>query len=103
MDYFRMVDIYVYKNEQGKAIGFIGVSESMVEMLFVDATFRGRAVGKKLLEYAIYTLNVYKLDVNEQNTQALGFYTHMGFKITGRSQTDSEGTPYPLLHLQYEA
>ncbi len=103
MDYFRMVDIYVYKNEQGKAIGFIGVSESMVEMLFVDATFRGRAVGKKLLEYAIYTLNVYKLDVNEQNTQALGFYTHMGFKITGRSQTDSEGKPYPLLHLQYEA
>lgn len=103
MDYFRMVDVYVYKNEQGKAIGFIGVSESMVEMLFVDAAFRGCAVGRKLLEYAIDNLNVYKLDVNEQNTQALGFYIHMGFKITGRSQTDSEGKPYPLLHLQYEA
>ena len=101
--YFGMVDIYVYKNENGEIIGFIGVADSMVEMLFVDASFRGCGVGRKLLEYAIDKLNVCKLDVNEQNTQALDFYIHMGFKIVGRSPTDGEGKPYPLLHLHYIA
>ena len=102
-DYFCMVDIYVYKNENGETIGFIGVSGSMVEMLFVDAAFRGCGVGRKLLDYAIDNLNVDKLDVNEQNIQALDFYIHMGFRIIGRSPTDSEGKPYPLLHLHYIA
>ncbi len=100
-DYFDMVDIYVYKNENGKTIGFMGISDSMVEMLFVDAAFRGCGVGRKLLGYAIDNLNVYKLDVTEQNTQALDFYIHMGFRIIGRSPTDNEGKPYPLLHLHY--
>lgn len=101
MDYFGQVDLYVYKDENGEIVGFMGVSGSMLEMLFVDAKFRGCGVGRKLLFYAVSTLNVCKLDVNEQNSQAVGFYTHMGFKITGRSPLDNEGKPYPLLHLQY--
>ena len=100
-DYFEQVNLYVYKNEKGEIIGFMGVSGSMIEMLFVDAAFRGCGVGKRLLLYALNTLNVCKLNVNEQNSQAVGFYTHMGFKITGRSPLDNDGKHYPLLHLQY--
>ncbi len=99
--YFEKVDLYVYKNENGKIVGFMGVSGSMLEMLFVDAAFRGCGVGRKLLHYAVDKLNVCKLDINEQNNQAIDFYTHMGFKIIGRSPLDNEGKPYPLLHLQY--
>lgn len=39
------------------------------------------------------------VDVNEQNTQAVGFYARAGFTVTGRSPVDDEGRPYPLLHL----
>ncbi len=39
------------------------------------------------------------VDVNEQNEQAVGFYAHTGFIVTGRSATDGEGRPYRLLHL----
>ena len=41
-----------------------------------------------------------KVDVNEQNDKALGFYLRMGFRIIGRDETDGMGKPYPILHLQ---
>ena len=37
---------------------------------------------------------------NEQNEQAVGFYLHMGFKVSGRSPVDDFGKPYPLLHMR---
>lgn len=103
MDYLRLVDLYVYKDGDGEIIGFMGVSDTMIEMLFVDAASRGRGVGRELLNYATGNLNIYNLDVNEQNTQAVGFYLKMGFKISGRSPVDNEGKQYPLLHLHYVA
>jgi putative acetyltransferase len=39
------------------------------------------------------------LDVNEQNPPAAGFYARQGFVVVGRSETDGEGRPFPLLHL----
>lgn len=102
-DYFAQVELYVYKDEQGELAGFIGVADGHVEMLFVDNAFRRQGVGRQLLSFAVTRLNARRLDVNEQNQQALGFYTHMGFKIMGRSPLDGEGKPYPLLHLQYDA
>lgn len=41
-------------------------------------------------------------DVNEQNSQAVGFYERMGFRRAGRSEVDGEGRPYPLIHLEYQ-
>lgn len=101
-EYFGAVDLYLYKDACEQPVGFIGVSGSMLEMLFVDASFRGNGIGTELLRYAVDRLNVCKVDVNEQNGQAVTFYTHMGFKITGRSSLDGEGKHYPLLHLQLE-
>ena len=40
-----------------------------------------------------------RVDVNEQNEQALGFYRHLGFEVVGRSPLDGQGKPYPLLHM----
>lgn len=98
--YFEHVALYLYKDPSGAVTGFIGVSPDSVEMLFVDNAFRGQGIGKALLAFAIEQLGVCKVDVNEQNTQAIGFYTRMGFRITGRSPLDSEGKAYPLLHMQ---
>ncbi|WP_435655920.1 hypothetical protein [Brucella pituitosa] len=39
------------------------------------------------------------VDVNEQNTQGVGFYKHMGFGQVGRSELDDQGKAYPILKL----
>ncbi|MGL5619396.1 MAG: GNAT family N-acetyltransferase, partial [Tannerellaceae bacterium] len=71
-----------------------------LEMLFVDNDYRYCGIGKTLVTYAIAALHVNKVDVNEQNVQAVGFYKHMGFEIQRRSELDGEGKAYPILHMQ---
>ena len=56
-------------------------------------------MGALLAAHAIKTQGASKVDVNEQNEQALGFYKHIGFSVTGRSPLDGQGKPYPLLHM----
>lgn len=69
-------------------------------MLFIDNDFRRTGIGKKLITFAIANLNVSKVDVNEQNTQAVGFYKHAGFKFVKRSAFDEKGKEYPTLHME---
>ncbi|MDR2038824.1 MAG: GNAT family N-acetyltransferase [Bacteroidales bacterium] len=97
-DYLPNLDLYVLRSDS-KVLGVMGVSGEDLEMLFISGTSRGKGYGKALLEYAVRELNVKKLDVNEQNAQALGFYEKFGFKIVGRSEKDGMGKDYPILHL----
>lgn len=100
--YFKHLELYAYKDDKGLIKAYIGISEdNMIEMLFVHNSVRGKGIGKKLLKYAIENLNVYKVDVNEQNKQALDFYYHQGFVEIGRDEFDGEGLNYPILHLEY--
>jgi hypothetical protein len=41
------------------------------------------------------------VDVNEQNSSGRMFYEKMGFLVTGRSDLDDAGRPYPLLHMRW--
>jgi putative acetyltransferase len=97
--YFDAVELVCASNESGIIEGFCGTHEGNIEMLFVSPHSRGLGVGKLLTNYAIQNQEAYKVDVNEQNQQALGFYERMGFEIHGRSPLDGQGKPYPLLHL----
>lgn len=83
----------------GEAVGFAGVADGNLEMLFVDAGHRGQGIGSALLGEVVTHHGVTRVDVNEQNPQAVGFYLHHGFGQTGRSDTDGDGRPYPILHL----
>ncbi|RQM63333.1 GNAT family N-acetyltransferase [Aeromonas hydrophila] len=98
---FPNVTLRCVKNEIGSIIGFVGVHESKVEMLFISDSARGKGVGKVLLQYAIEQLGATKVDVNEQNPLAVGFYEHMGFKVYSRSPLDDMGKPFPILHMKY--
>lgn len=80
--------------------GFREFSTATLEMLFVDATRRSGGIGSALLTHAIGELAVNRVDVNEQNEAAPGFYVHRGFDVVGRSETDEAGRPYPLLHMR---
>ena len=84
----------------GAPVGFAGVEDGKLEMLFVAPEARGRGVGSALLAHAVHELGARALDVNEQNPQAVGFYRHEGFTVTGRSATDDAGRPWPLLRME---
>ncbi len=96
---FPSVTLKCMKDKQGTIIGFIGVYQQKLEMLFVLNELRGKGIGKELLNYAVTQLSVNKVDVNEQNPLAVGFYQHMGFEVTSRSPVDDMGKPFPILHM----
>jgi putative acetyltransferase len=97
---FDHLDLTVARDANGHIIGIMGVVEDDLSMLFVDAEYIGKGVGKLLLSYAIDQLRVKKVDVNEQNELALKFYESFGFKTVSRSEMDDNGKPYPILHMQ---
>lgn len=72
--YLDAVLLRCIRNDENRIIGFLGVAEQNLEMLFIDPKYRGKGVGKSLLIYSVENLNVTKVDVNEQNTQAIEFY-----------------------------
>ena len=98
-DYMPHLELYAIKNENGNPCAFIGLSTEMIEMLFVHPDFMGKGIGKSLLTYAIRQKGMTKVDVNEQNDKAVKFYISNGFVVTGRSELDSDGRPFPILHM----
>jgi len=99
--YLDAVTLFCTKDMDGRITGFGGVADGKLEMLFVHADERGKSCGKLLLRHAMSEFDALKVDVNEQNEQAVGFYEHMGFEVISRSPLDSLGKPFPLLHMQY--
>nr|WP_294971646.1 acetyltransferase [uncultured Pseudomonas sp.] len=97
--YLPAVEVWVAVDAEDRPLGFIGLNETHVEMLFIDPELRGRGIGRALLDFVREARGALSVDVNEQNPQAVGFYRHYGFVQTGRSPTDGEGRPFPLLHM----
>ncbi|WP_041137936.1 GNAT family N-acetyltransferase [Beduini massiliensis] len=96
------VPTLITAKKEGSIIGFMGIDQNSLEMLFISSKERGQGIGKKLLEYAILHEGVDCLTVNEQNPQAKGFYEHMGFMVERRSECDDQGNPFPLLYMRYK-
>jgi putative acetyltransferase len=96
--YFPQLDVYII-SENNDPKGFGAVSEDTLEMLFIHNDDRGKGLGKKLYQYLQDKTGCTKVDVNEQNPQAIAFYEKMGFKKTGRSERDGSGKDYPLIHM----
>ena len=101
-EYLKAVELRGVRDNERKIIGFLGVAEQNLEMLFIHPQARGKGIGKTLLNYAITELGITKVDVNEDNEQAVGFYHHSGFKTKSRSELDASGKPYPTLHMALE-
>ncbi len=94
--------LWVAVNTEDQPIAFMLLTGEHMDALFVDPDVRGCGVGKLLIEHALSLTPKLTTNVNEQNEQAVGFYQKMGFRVTGRSETDDLGQPYPLLNLMYE-
>lgn len=98
-EYLGLVELTVATLE-GTPVGFSGLADGKLEMLFIDQRHRGHGVGSALLREAIAKVPDLLVDVNEQNPQAVGFYQHHGFSRLNRSETDADGRPFPILHLR---
>ena len=89
-----------YLAEDDSVIGFIGVADKKIEMLFLDPKYFGQRLGKMLMDFALRELAADKVDVNEQNIKAVTFYKNLGFEIIERTEKDGQGRNYPLLRMK---
>lgn len=88
-------------DEDDRPLGFMLIEDGHMAALFVDPIAHGRGVGAALVRQGLALHPAMTTDVNEQNDAAVGFYERMGFRRTGRSETDRQGKPYPLIHLAF--
>ena len=92
-------DLWLAADESGLPVGFLVMDGTMIDALFVHSDWHGRGFGTRLLEHALGLAPNATVDASEQAANALPFYLSRGFRITGRSPTDAQGRPYPLVHL----
>lgn len=84
----------------GKIVGFIGVQDHKIEMLFIDEKEFKKGYGKELVDYSIEHFDVNEVSVNEDNTNAKDFYEKIGFKVYDRHELDDQGMPFPILDMK---
>ena len=93
--YFLAVELYIIRNEKEEIAAFMGLSDELIEMLFVRPDQQGKGYGKRLMEYAVHQKHIHKVDVNEQNGQACRFYQHLiPSGKPGRNRPDGKAFPY---------
>lgn len=96
----RAIPRLVIAEKQQQPIGFMGIDQAKLEMLFIAPEARGQGVGRQLLTYGLEAAGITELSVNEQNPQAIDFYEHLGFLAYRRTAQDEQGNPYPILYMQ---
>lgn len=97
------IEMLIVKSDAHKFVGFIGIQDKKIEMLFVSPIYFGKGIGKELTTLAITQYKVQYVDVNEQNPQALEFYHHIGFRLYERSEFDEQGNPFPILKMKRDS
>jgi len=81
-------------------IGFAGIADDKLEMLFLSPDYFQQGIGYKMISTAIQDYQIKYVDVNKQNPKALKFYLRQGFTIFKHSPVDSDNRPFPILHLK---
>ncbi|MCB0277994.1 MAG: GNAT family N-acetyltransferase [Calditrichaeota bacterium] len=98
-DYLKAVNLFCVRNTDTEIIAFLGLSDEAIEMLFLRPDVFRQGLGSHLVRFAIDQHQINKVDVNEDNPQAVDFYKQMGFNVISRSELDPLGKPYPILHM----
>lgn len=96
-------ELWVLCSDSGVVMGFMGMSGSKMESLFLAPEFHGHGGGRRLVRHAQELHGELTTDVNEQNPAARRFYEACGFVVEGRSELDDTGRPFPLLHMRLAA
>jgi putative acetyltransferase len=97
------LELWVLCTDSGTVVGFLGMSGSKMEALFLAPEFHRQGGGRRLVQHARELRGEITVDVNEQNLSACRFYEACGFVAEGRSELDGQGRPFPLLHMRLAA
>ena len=108
VDYYRAIvakiDFSFFQvfclTQEDNVLGFIGIADNKIEMLFLSPEYIGQGLGKTLVNFAVNILKADKVDVNEQNNNAVKFYSKFGFVAYDRTEKDSEGKDFPILKMR---
>lgn len=93
--------LWLVDGPDGRAAGFLVMDGEMIDALFVDSALHGRGYGTALLDHALMLSPQATVEASEQADNALPFYETRGFVRIGRSETDPQGRPYPLVTLKF--
>jgi putative acetyltransferase len=96
-------ELWMLCSDAGAVMGFMGMSGSKMEALFLAPEFHRLGGGRRLVRHAQELRGELTVDVNEQNPAACRFYEACGFVVEGRAELDSSGRPFPLLHMRLAA
>jgi putative acetyltransferase len=97
------LEVWVLCASDGVPMGWMGIAGSKMEALFLAPEFHRQGGGRRLVRHAQELQGEITVDVNEQNPEARRFYEACGFVVEGRSELDSTGRPFPLLHMRLVA
>ena len=81
---FSQAEIYVYEKEN-IIQGFIGLSDTYIEGIFVQSKAQSGGIGKQLLTFVKNRKQQLSLHVYQKNGRAVRFYQKENFKIQSES------------------
>lgn len=82
----------------GTPVGFIGVRETHVVLLYLEPEYTRRGIGTALLRHAD-TQGPLSVEVYADNHDGMAFYRRSGFVESRRLPRDTFGRPFPVVHL----
>ena len=97
--HLELQDTWVVCDSAERPVAFLVLEGSHIEALFVTPEHLRRGAGSQLIRHGRSLRGKLTVDVNEANIAAFEFYKAQGFSVVGRSETDSAGRPFPILHL----
>lgn len=92
-------EVWVAEKDSAPAGFCVLAGQNTLAMLFVDPAQQRHGVGRALIAHARALKGPLIVEVNEQVTGNVLFYEKCGFTVTGRSQTDAAGNPYPIIYM----
>lgn len=93
--YLDAVMLVCCKDSRRRILGFAGVANGRVDMLFVAPDYRGQGVGRRLLRHAVSELNAERLDVNEQNPRPWASTCMKASRCMGARKQTALDSPIP--------
>ena len=97
MERYRDVAEQILVYDDGAVKGFLWAEDGQVKKLFVEPVLHGKAIGSRLLEYAVKEHQADHLWVLEKNERAMRFYARHGFAATGERKPEEDTDEYLLL------
>lgn len=84
-------EVYADVGDHGAIRGFVGLSDTYIEGIFVKRECRSRGIGRNLLDHVKARKKALSLKVYQRNQRAVQFYLREGFWIQAEGSEEESG------------